>query len=112
MTKQTSLIEQYEATPEGRLDLAAARASIKVLALLNKAFDRSGLTQEELSEKLGVTAGRVSQVLNGDGNYTVATIAKFLAVMGEELVVNLDNPLPEPAASAQRNRHIGRVGMR
>jgi hypothetical protein len=62
----------------GRLSLAAARLALKTLHIMNAAKRRSGLSNKEIAAKLGLSAGRVSQVLNGDGNLHVATIARFL----------------------------------
>jgi transcriptional regulator with XRE-family HTH domain len=45
-------------------------------------MEQSGLRAKDIAERLGITEGRVSQVLNGDGNIRVATLGKFLSAMG------------------------------
>lgn len=80
-----SLYEQVAATPAGARELAAARGEIRVVQLLDLAKEQSGYTNRQLAERLGVGESRVSQVLNGDGNLRVATVARFLHAMGYEL---------------------------
>jgi transcriptional regulator with XRE-family HTH domain len=80
-----------EADPSDALDLAAARLAVDVCALLGQAFEASGLRAKQLAERLGVSEGRVSQVLNGDGNIRVATLAKFLSAMGYRPVLAADS---------------------
>lgn len=77
-----TLIEQEEATDTGSQGLAAADLAGQVMRLLEQALDASGLEQKDLAEKLGVTQGRVSQVLNGDGNMRVAAVARYLRALG------------------------------
>lgn len=42
----------------------------------------SGVSRDELAEKLGVTKGRVSQVLNNPGNFRLATAVQFARALG------------------------------
>jgi antitoxin component HigA of HigAB toxin-antitoxin module len=79
--KQT-LAQELEQDPSQRSELSAARAAVDTVALLNRAFSQSGLKAKDLSNRLGITEGRVSQVLNGDGNLRIATVARFLDAMG------------------------------
>lgn len=85
MTKSSSLVELEESTDEGKREMSAARAEVRVSNLLRKAFRLTRKSQRQLAEKLGVTEGRVSQVLNSDGNLRITTIARYLRVMGYEL---------------------------
>lgn len=77
-----TLIEQEEATDTGAQGLAAADLAGQVVRLLEQALDASGMDQKALAEKLDVTQGRVSQVLNGDGNMRVAAVARYLRALG------------------------------
>ena len=91
MTTEEFGVSVYElelADDQGRLGLAAARAAGSVASVLASAMQRSGLTSRELARRLNVTEGRVSQVLNGDGNFHIATIARFLSAMGADLMVD------------------------
>jgi len=94
-------------TPEGRRELAAAAGIADAADLLLECFEAAGLTQERLAQLLGLTPGRVSQVLHGDGNVKVATLARFLSAMGWELQLRAQTPThdsqmqhsPAPASS-------------
>jgi transcriptional regulator with XRE-family HTH domain len=77
-----TLVEQEEATATGAQSMAAADLAAQVVRILEQALDVSGLDQKTLAEKLGVTQGRVSQVLNGDGNLRVAAVARYLRALG------------------------------
>lgn len=75
-------IDHFESTPAGAQELAAARLAVNVNSLLSRAFTASGATQKELAGRLGLTEGRVSQVLKGDGNVMISTVGRFLRAMG------------------------------
>ena len=79
-----TLIEEEEATEAGAQGLAAADLAAQVMRILEQALDASGIDQKTLAEKLGVTQGRVSQVINGDGNLRVAAVARYLRTLGYE----------------------------
>ncbi|WP_421740691.1 helix-turn-helix domain-containing protein [Cellulomonas sp.] len=103
-SRRQSLVEERESTPEGRLAMAGARAAVSTVTLINRALDSSGLNQAELATVLEVTPGRVSQVVNGDGNLRVSTIARFLRAAGYRLKLTAEPadagvaPLREPVS--------------
>lgn len=74
-------------TPQGQQGLAAAELCMDVVDLLNDVEQLAGIQRKDIAALLDVTAGRVSQVLNGDGNITIAALAKFLHAMGHEAVI-------------------------
>ncbi|MCQ4148651.1 helix-turn-helix domain-containing protein [Rhodococcus qingshengii] len=76
------------ATPQGQQGLAAAELCMDVIDLLNEVEETAGTPRKELAALLGVTPGRISQVLNGDGNITVAALARLLRAMGHEAVIS------------------------
>lgn len=85
LERRVSEYDRRRETEEGRLSLAAASLATQVASLIERAKERSNLSGKQLAERLGVTEGRVSQVLNGDGNVRVATLARFLGACGFEL---------------------------
>jgi len=103
-TREMSIIEQEMNTPEGRRELAAARGIADAADLLLESFEASELTQDRLATLLGVTPGRVSQVLHGDGNVKVATLARFLAAMGYELRLTAATAQDEAPAQSEAAR--------
>lgn len=86
MTKTNkSEVEIAESTVEGRIEMAAAEASFDAVGLLNKAVRASGLSQRQIADALGVGESRVSQVLSGDGNLRITTLARYLRAAGYAL---------------------------
>ncbi|WP_019928343.1 helix-turn-helix domain-containing protein [Nocardia sp. BMG111209] len=74
--------ERFAKTPQGAVRLAAADATSKVWRILRLLGTNTGRKQNHIADLLGVTEGRVSQVLNGDGNLTVAALAKYARAYG------------------------------
>lgn len=122
-----SLIDEEEATETGAQGLAAADLAAQVMRILEQALDASDLDQKALAEKLGVTQGRVSQVLNGDGNLRVAAVARYLRALGYQTHISatpVDPGSPGlPRASRRRSaltqqqpivetRYVARLGKR
>lgn len=69
-------------TASDEVGMAGPRLAIRVAELLRLAHSQSGLSQREMAEALGVGEARVSQILNGDGNLHIATVARAFAAMG------------------------------
>ncbi|MFZ1382625.1 MAG: helix-turn-helix transcriptional regulator [Scrofimicrobium sp.] len=91
----------------GPRERSAARATIRAVSLLQEALSASGRTQHELAKELGVSDGRVSQVLKGDGNIYVTTLARYLRAMGYELDLAAsaaDEALPQIGIRRHRRR--------
>lgn len=100
-------IERYRSTPEGRAELAAVDLTSLVARILMRAKVISPVSQKEVSEILRVTPGRVSQVLSGDGNVTVAALAKYMSAFGYNLGLTA-TPISEeypPLEIAARTRN-------
>ncbi|MBU9763541.1 helix-turn-helix transcriptional regulator [Mycobacterium sp. TNTM28] len=122
-----TLIDEEQATDAGAQGLAAAALASQTMRLLHEALDASALDQKALAEKLDVTQGRVSQVLNGDGNMKIAAVARYLCALGYEARISatpLKPGLPElpresrrrPASPTQpavtEKRYVARVPKR
>lgn len=69
----TETYKELEETPETLAYEHALDISIAVI----EAMDVKGMTQKKLSELMGISAARVSQLLNMQANFTLETIAKF-----------------------------------
>jgi hypothetical protein len=71
-----------------------ARARRRAYNLVMKEFKKSGITKAELARRLGKGADRVSKMLAGPGNWTIATVSELLfAICGAEPKWDLDFPL-------------------
>ncbi|MBV5246752.1 MULTISPECIES: helix-turn-helix domain-containing protein [Mycolicibacterium] len=103
------LIDEEQATDAGAQGLAAADLAGQVMRLLQQALDASELDQKALAEKLGVTQGRVSQVLNGDGNMKIAAVARYLRALGYETQITASPVVSGlPALPRQSRRRVAR----
>lgn len=85
-------------------EIAAGRATNRVIGILHEALDASATSQRELSKMLGVTEGRVSQVLSGEGNLYVSTLARYLRAMGYQLDIGATAFHASLPAIGQRRR--------
>ena len=54
---------------------------------LRDTFDKSGMTQDELASRCGVSKSYVSKRLNGEENLTIKTLARFGTGMNQRLVI-------------------------
>lgn len=69
-----------EEEDEDNISRVGARAAVDALAAMNAAFIASGLSLEELSERLGVSLTRTEEILHSDGNVRLSTLARVLHV--------------------------------
>ena len=97
-----SLLEEYISDPDNMRRFQQERAIYKVTELLEQAMGLSGVSRTQLARRLGKTKAWVTQLLDGEGNKTVRTIADVLAVLGRELRVasaeiNIGGELPNDA---------------
>jgi len=129
MTDQPNqtLIDDEQVTDPGAQGLAAADLAGQVMRLLHQALDASELDQKSLAEKLGVTQGRVSQVLNSDGNMKIAAVARYLRALGYETKLTASPVTPglpalpresrrravrEPQPAVAQRRYVARLPKR
>ena len=60
----------------------ADRAAIALKAAMIEARDKSGMTQAEIAERMGVEPSNLSRLLHGGGGVNGATFAAFLRACG------------------------------
>ncbi|NEW33790.1 helix-turn-helix transcriptional regulator [Nocardia cyriacigeorgica] len=114
MTGRETEYTRYAGTPQGAIELAAAGATAEVSRLFHRLAKTSGRKQNQVAELLKVTEGRVSQVLNGDGNVTIAALAKYARAFGYSLTFKLTpaepgvDPLPieQPRRRRDTDRQV------
>lgn len=100
-----SLYRRLAASSTGVKALSAARLRYEVLRVLHLALEKSGQSQSELAGRLGVRKSAVNQVLRGDGNVRISTLADYLHATGYELELRLV-PAGKPREDAVRDmRH-------
>jgi transcriptional regulator with XRE-family HTH domain len=89
------------------LNRELARVPRDVTTAITWCMKQQGVNKAELARAMGVTPGRVSQILSGDGNLTLHTLAAVCAALDArlnvELVPHRGNFLPDegyPRSSA------------
>lgn len=107
LEQQKSLVDIEDSDPRGKLELAAARAEVSVSSLLQRAFTRSKLSQKDLADVLGVSAGRISQILSSSGNLRITTVARFLRALGYRLELSAIPKEPGVPPLMRRKRDQG-----
>ncbi len=58
------------------------------------------VTRADLAQAMGVSAGRVSQILSGGENLTLRTLSGVISALGADLEVTL-HPIDGPAADLE-----------
>lgn len=82
-----SWIADRVATEEGRRGLDVERLLLEATENLCLVMEREGVTSRELARRLRVSPARVSQMLDGTRNLTLATLAEAFHVLGRSLHV-------------------------
>ena len=89
-----------------RAERSAAKLARQVLILFEEALSHAGQSQKELAETLGVTPGRVSQLLHGDGNVRIASLARAMDALGYEVFLSAESQsLPAIVPRVRRPHH-------
>ena len=78
--------------------------AFKIGALLRKARERSGLTQEAVAERLRTKKSAISRIECHAGDIRVSTLERYAAAIGWDLSLEL-----RPVAGARRTGSRGRV---
>ncbi len=91
-TREISLAEKLKGTKEGRCRLLTERAIIRVTEQLEEAMDVRGMSRADLARELGRTKGWVTQLLDGENNKTIRTVAYVFAVLGAEMETGYSFP--------------------
>ncbi len=97
------------------LDLAAATLAHAVGSLMDQLVGASDLQKQEIAERMMVTPSRVSQLLSGDGNLRIATLARIADACGWDLSITATprdgnaEGITVPARTRRRRRGGTRV---
>lgn len=75
--------------PEVALLLAQERLRVRVRDAMQQARQRTGLTQSELAERMGITQGRVSRLESAHYDIRLDSLVAYLQAVGAELVMAL-----------------------
>lgn len=69
--------------------MAGPRLAVQVAELIRLAATQSQLDRREIADRMGVSESRLSQIIDGDGNFHTATLARYFAATGCALDVHL-----------------------
>jgi transcriptional regulator with XRE-family HTH domain len=79
-----TLIEQYVEDPNRMRVFLQERAILEVTELIEAVMKEQGISRKALADRLGKTKSWVSQMLDGEANKTIRTVADTFAVLGRE----------------------------
>jgi transcriptional regulator with XRE-family HTH domain len=79
-----TLVEKYVENPTHMRLFQQERAIYEVTELLESVMHETGVTRSQLAKKLGKSKGWVTQLLDGEANKTIRTVADAFAVLGRE----------------------------
>lgn len=84
MIHNTALQSQFDRiAPAVRKETAWSEALVEKIERLSK---EKGITQRELARRLGCNESQISRWTRGFPNYTLNTLAKLSAALGEDLI--------------------------
>lgn len=79
---------------EGEIEFCKLEAVEELLQFMK----REGINRSELAERMGVPPSRITKLLNGSENLTIATLVRAGRSVGAELKIRFQ-PAPKAAAS-------------
>src|SRR6266542_1981754 len=79
-----SYVEKLVEDPENLRVFLQERSILEVTELLESIMKEEGVTRSALARRLGKSRGWVTQLLDGEANKTIRTIADAFAVLGRE----------------------------
>ena len=82
---KTSPWEAFLASPEGRRLSEHERVMFEATEVLCRLMKSRRVTSVDLARRLGVTPARVSQLLSGSRNLTLASLAEAFHVLGRSM---------------------------
>jgi transcriptional regulator with XRE-family HTH domain len=98
---------------EARVDEELSLLVTQLMNEINWHMRERGLTRADLASRMGVSPGRISQVLSGGENLTLRTIASLATALDARFEMDLRpretgsagaSPQPAPAVVAERPR--------
>ena len=79
-----TLVEEYVEDPIHMRLFQQERAIYEITELLEEVMRELGISRSDLAKKLGKSKGWVTQLLDGEANKTIRTVADAFAVLGRE----------------------------
>ncbi|MGV3602005.1 MAG: helix-turn-helix domain-containing protein [Dyadobacter fermentans] len=67
-----------------------AKVQIQVFNLLNTYMEENNVTQKQVAEKLNVSPSYVSQILNGNFNFTISKLIELALLVGKAPIIHFE----------------------
>jgi transcriptional regulator with XRE-family HTH domain len=83
-----TVLQHFVADPEGMRLFQQERLAAEIADLICKTMRKEHVTQSEFAERLQKSKGRVSQMLNGNSNLTLRTVADAFTALNKTLRVS------------------------
>jgi hypothetical protein len=88
--------------PDGVFEYLQTRNRMRAFTVVQREFERCGITQTDLAERMGKGTDRICRLLGAPGNWTLDTVSDLLFAMSGAIVTyEVDYPLDKPP----RNLH-------
>ena len=71
-----------------------------------------GISRANLAKRLGVSAPNVTQILRGDNNLKLKTVARIAYALGMRVTVGMERLKARPSVVTQSWKHCGRTEWR
>ncbi len=82
-----TMVEKYLEDPEQMRLYQQERAIYEITELIESVMEAAGISRALLAKRLGKSKGWITQLLDGEANKTIRTVADVLAVLGQEFRV-------------------------
>ncbi|MGX5855169.1 helix-turn-helix domain-containing protein [Dyadobacter jiangsuensis] len=66
------------------------KVQIQIFNLLNTYMEENNLTQKQVAEKLNVSPSYVSQILNGNFNFTISKLIELALLVGKAPIIHFE----------------------
>ncbi|MEU9452809.1 helix-turn-helix transcriptional regulator [Streptomyces sp. NPDC048277] len=87
----------FFASGESNVELAGAQLARQASASLAGLLAGLGTSRADLAKAMGVSPGRVSQIMSGDSNLTMRTLAAVAEALGADIEIRFSPRLPQTA---------------
>ena len=111
MTPEEAAYQEWRdelwADPEYREIYAEEAAKSELWLQLVEARKAAGLTQKQLAERLGISQAQVARIEKEDYDaYTLNTLRKYVAALGEGFVLEVTIRIPDPSDDQEPARYL------
>jgi hypothetical protein len=107
MTRPTTAYERLETDPAQRAELRKKELILAVTCAISAELERQGVNKAEFARRLGRTRAHVTQLLAGDSNLTLGSIAEMADALGCTAEINLTRGTAAGAKSINGPAHGG-----